>query len=374
MRSLLILFAFLLIISGCKKQDSSFFDSNNHVEFAEHLRITAFEAGYVVQVIHPWPGNEQQYTWVLHRANAQIHDTLSAFPRIQIPIQKIVVTSTTHIPALEMLGKIEHLVGFPNTNYISSTHVRKQIEQGLIQDLGNGAALNTELLMKLKPDVIVNFGVDKEHTAHKTLEKLKIITLYNADWVETSPLGRAEWLLLFGCLFDEFELANEKFDEIKKKYNSTRTLAALNSKRPSVMSGSPYEGKWYVPQGESWASQLIQDAGGNYIWKSLEGNGSAMLSVEDVVISAQKADFWIAPGQFYAYKQLAKADPMIQHLEAYKNQKIYTFSLKKGKTGGVIYYEEASARPDKVLEDMVKILHPNTLPKTPLHYFEPLIK
>lgn len=370
MRSYIAIALLFLVFTSCQKHKNQVFSSANEVAFANHLCIQKIDAGFLVEVKQPWPGNDESYRWVLHRKEAKIHDSLQSLPKIQIPIQKIVVTSTTHVPPLELLNKVNTLVGFPNTNYISSETTRKRINSGEIKDLGGGAQMNVEMLMSLKPDVVMSFGVDKEHNSHKILEKLNIITLYNADWVEHSPLGRAEWMLLFGCLFDEFEESKAAFCQIKKAYINNRNIAALNAKKPKVISGAPYEGKWYVPQGNSWAAQLIADAGGDYIWKANQGFGSEVLSVEEVLVSAQHAEFWIAPGQFTSYEQLFKSDPKIKVIQAVKDKKVYTFSLKRGEKGGVIYYEEASSRPDKVLEDMIKILHPNTLPRTELHYFE----
>jgi iron complex transport system substrate-binding protein len=96
------------------------------------------------------------------------------------------------------------------------------------------------------------------------------------------------------------------------------------------------------------------------------------LSFETVLEKAQNADFWIGPGQFSSFEELEKANPNYSYFKAVQAKKVYSFSSKKGKTGGVIYYELASSRPDLVLKDLIKILHPELLPEYDLYFFEQL--
>jgi iron complex transport system substrate-binding protein len=96
------------------------------------------------------------------------------------------------------------------------------------------------------------------------------------------------------------------------------------------------------------------------------------MSFETVLEQAQNADVWVGPAQFTSYEEMLKSNPNYQYFKAFQNKKIYSFSSKKGVTGGVIYYEEASSRPDLVLKDLVKILHPDLIPNHQLYFFEAL--
>ena len=103
-----------------------------------------------------------------------------------------------------------------------------------------------------------------------------------------------------------------------------------------------------------------------------KGTGSISLSFEEVYEKAKEADFWIGPGQFTSLYELAITNSHFTQFKAFKTKNIYSFSTKKGKTGGVIYYELAPNRPDLVLKDLVKILHPELLPNYQLYFFEQL--
>ncbi len=346
--------------------------SNNEIEFAKGLSIQNFEDFTIVSVSNLWPESTLTFKYITHKKGVQIPDSLQHLTAIEIPVQTSVVTSTTHIPGLTLLDVSESLVGFPNLDYISSLKVRAQIEAGSVREVGSNLSLNTEVLLDLSPDVMIAFGVDGQRESHVLLQKAGIPIVYNGDWMEQNPLGRAEWIKLFGVLYDKQTEANALFNQIKNDYQEAKKLSQIVSNKPTVMAGSIYEETWYLPQGESWAAQFLKDANADYLWQSSTGNGSLSLSFETVLEQAQNADFWIGPGQFTSYQAMLDSNPNYAYFKAFQDRKVYSFSSKKGKTGGVIYYEEASSRPDLVLKDLIKILHPNLLPDYELYFFEPL--
>lgn len=291
---------------------------------------------------------------------------------IEIPVKKIIVTSTTHIPSLEMLGVENSLVAFPSTNYISSEKTRALIDNGKVREIGNNNSLNTEVILDIQPDLIVGFSVDGDMKTFKNLEKSGQKVIFNADWTEKTPLGKAEWLKFFGALYDLDTKADALFTTIEKDYNEALALAKKTTVKPTILSGAIYEDKWYLPQGDSWAAYFLKEANGNYLWKDTKGTGSLALSFETVLDKAKEADFWIGPGQFSSMKEILDKNPNYKYFKAVQNNKVYSFSSKKGKTGGVIYYELAPNRPDLVLKDIIKIIHPEVLPDYQLYFFEKL--
>jgi iron complex transport system substrate-binding protein len=164
----------------------------------------------------------------------------------------------------------------------------------------------------------------------------------------------------------------ELFDSIEKEYNSVLELAKKTKSQPTIFAGAIYEDQWFLPQGDSWAAYFLKEANGNYLWKDSKGTGSLALSFESVLEKAQNADFWIGPGQFTSIQEILDKNPNYIHFKAVKNKNVYSFSTKKGTTGGVIYYELAQNRPDLVLKDIVKILHPEVLSEHELFFFEKL--
>ena len=281
------------------------------------------------------------------------------------------VTSTTHIPSLEMLDEENKLIGFPNLDYISSEKVRTLIEQKKIKELGNNQSLNTEVILDLQPDVIIGYGIDNNNPTLDNLQKSGLKVMLNGDWNEETPLGKAEWIKFFGAIFGKQEKAEELFTKIETDYLKTIEIAKRATSTPTVLAGDMFEDKWYLPQGESWGAKFITNANGNYLWAKTKGTGSLSLSFEKVYSVAKNADIWFMD-QYTTLEEIKNANPHYSQFKAFKTKNIYSFSNKKGKTGGVIYYELAPNRPDLVLKDLVKIFHPELLPNYQLYFFEKL--
>lgn len=372
-RLLTLLFTFsLFACQNNKRNETVSISSENSIRYATGLSIQKFNQYSVVTVSNPWPTADKNYTYILHQKEAVIPDSLQKHVAIQVPIQSIVVTSTTHIPALELLGVEKSLVGFPNTDYVSSEKTRNLIDSKRVREIGSNQSLNTEVLLDMHPDVIIGFGVDGEKKTYDHLQQNGLKILYNGDWTEQHPLGRAEWIQLFGVLFGLEEKSDLVFRKIEKDYLDAVDLAKKAHSKPTILSGAIYQDQWYLPQGKSWAAQFLGNAHADYLWNDSEGTGSLSLSFETVFEKAENADFWIGPGQFTSFEQLEKANPNYSYFKAVQNKKVYSFSSKKGKTGGIIYYELASSRPDLVLKDLIKILHPELLSEYDLYFFEQL--
>jgi iron complex transport system substrate-binding protein len=286
---------------------------------------------------------------------------LQQFTTINIPIKSIIVTSTTHIPSLEMLGVENTLVGFPHLDYISSEKVRSRIDTRKIKEIGNNNDLNTEVIIDIAPSVVVGYGLDNNNPALDNLQKSGLKVLLNGDWNEQTPLGKAEWIKFFGALYGLDEKANTIFSEIENDYKNTLEIAKKATTKPTVLSGDIFEGKWYLPSGTSWGSLILKQANANYLWQETTGTGSLSLSFETVLEKAKNAEFWITSGQFSTLKEMSEANPHYSQFTAFQKKNVYSFCGKKGKTGGILYYELAPNRPDLVLKDLVKILHPELL-------------
>ena len=290
---------------------------------------------------------------------------------IQVPIKEIVVTSTTHIPMVELLNEESSIVGFPHATYISSEKTRTLIDAGKIKEIGKESSLNTEILLDLQPELVVGYSVSSADKSLTTIKKAGINVIYNGDWLEETPLGRAEWIKFFGVLFDKEKQADSIFKEIENNYLDAKNIALKATRKPTILSGAIMSKDiWNLPAGESFVAQFLKDANLNYLWKDSKGKGSLSLSFESIFDTGRNADFWIAPGYFSSKEQLLKSNKIYAEFEAFKNDRIYTPSTKKGKTGGVIYYELAPTRPDLVLKDIIKITQPQLLPNYQLTFFE----
>lgn len=372
--SMLYFLVFLLFIQ-CKeetKKEAKIATSKNEIHYAKGLEIYKHQGFSIIKITNPWPEAKENFTYILQEKNGIIPDSLKQFPLIQIPLKSIVVTSTTHIPALELLGVENTLVGFPNTDYISSEKTRKRIDTGKVREVGVNENLNTEVLIDINPDLIVSFGLNNSNPTLDNLQKSGLKVMLNGDWTEQSPLGKAEWIKLFGALYGLDAKANSIFSEIETAYNSTLALAKKATTKPTVLSGAMYQEQWYVPQGESWAALFLKDAQSQYLWADTKGTGSLAVPFETILEKAQNADFWIAPGDFSSLKQMSDSNPHYSQFASFKNKKVYSYAINKGAKGGIIYFELASSRPDLVLKDLIKIFHPELLPNHKLFFFQKL--
>jgi iron complex transport system substrate-binding protein len=372
--SLLLILILSSISIQCKKEKpiESKISTVNSVKYAKGFSIVNYEGYAVVTVNNPWPKASKTYKYILKKKNGIVPDSLKNNLTIAVPIQSIVVTSTTHIPSLEMLNEEKSLAGFPNLDYISSEKVRALIDAKKVKELGTNQSLNTELLIDLQPNAIIGYGLDNSNPTLDNLEKSGLKVLLNGDWNEQTPLGKAEWIKFFGALYDKQKQANEIFSKIEKDYLKTIEIAKKATSKPTILAGDIFEGKWYLPSGTSWGSLILKEANSNYLWQETTGTGSLSLSFETVFEKAKDADFWITSGQFSTIKEMTDANPHYSQFKAFQNKNVYSFAGKKGKTGGVLYYELAPNRPDLVLKDLVKILHPELLIGYTPFFFEKL--
>ena len=359
------IYLLFIVLIGCKKNENNsakpYNKSSNQITYSKNLAIYKYDGFSVVKVLEPWTDANKTFTYILKEKNGIVPDSLQNFSVISVPLQSVVVTSTTNIPFLEMLGVEDKLKGFPHTDYVSSSKTRKLIEQGLVKNVGQNEKLNVEQLIDIAPELIITFGVNNNNSALINLEKSGLKVLIQADWMEQSALGKAEWIKLYGALFGKEKEAKHQFDQIVSNYKQVLQLVSKIETKKTVMYGSMYENQWYVAKGGSWISQFITDAKANYLWKNLKGSGSLPLPFESVLEKGKKANYWIT-SSFSSLYEMEKTNPHYSQFNAFKNKQVFTFESKKGATGGIMFYELAPSRPDLVLKDYIKIFHPETLP------------
>jgi len=361
-----ILFIFLLSLA-CKEAEKSKTLAENPegkeiaIEYANGFSITEFKDYSIIEVNSPWPEAEKSFKYLLAKKEAKIPENVTYDQKVTIPVQKMVVTSTTHIPALEALNETSTLKGFPGLDYISSEQTRNLIDSGAIKEVGKNESLNTEVLIDLQPDVVIGFAINADNKSFSTIQKTGIPVVYNGEWTESSALGKAEWIKFFGALYDKSKAADSIFQRIESNYQSAKKLAETAENKPTVLSGAMYKDQWYLPYGNSWQAQMIKDANAEYLWADTKGSGSLSLSFESVLDKAQDADFWISAGQFTSYSGMLEQSQHYSQFKAVQDKKVFSVSMSKGETGGVIFYELGPNRPDLILKDLISIFHPQLL-------------
>ena len=361
---LLILILFISCKNETKKTEET--RPTSTVKYAHGFDIIKLNDETKLVIKLPYPGAKEYIEYTLTKQKSSLKNT------IKIPLNSIAVTSTTHIPFLELLNVENKLVGFPNTNFISSEKTRKLINQKLVKDLGHPENLNTETLLELNPDVVIGFSLSSSNKVFTTIEKMGIPVILNGDWLEETPLGRTEWIKFFGVLFNKEKEADSIFNVIEKNYLEAKQIAQKSKNKPTVVSGGLFKDVWYLPAGESFEATFLKDANTNYLWSDSKGKGSLSLNIENVFLKGKDAEIWVSPSFHTSLGNLKEANAVYSEFKAFQSNAVYSYMNTKGETGGIIYFELSPTRPDLVLKDIIKIAHPELLPDYNFTFFEKL--
>ena len=360
-----------IFISSCKKEtkkSTSKLETSISIKYAKGFSVNVENGVKKLKINAPYQNTNKTFEYIISSESLESNNKIN---NIHVPINKMVITSTTHVPMVELLGEEKSIVGFPYAKYVSSEKTRALIDDEKIKEIGKESSLNTEILLDLQPDLVVGYSVTTADKSLTTAEKSGISVIYNGDWLEETPLGRAEWIKFFGILYNKEKEADSIFNIIEKNYLNAKALASNTEKQPNILSGAIMNKDiWNLPAGDSFVAQFLKDANLNYLWQNTKGKGSLSLNFESVLDKGVNADFWIAPGYFSTKEQMLQNNQIYQQFDAFKKDKIYTPSTKKGATGGIIYYELAPSRPDLVLKDLIKITNPDLLKNYELTFFE----
>jgi iron complex transport system substrate-binding protein len=341
-------------------------------DYAQTFDLEYGDGYKLIHVKQPYPGATRPYTYLLLPHGQPRPDSIKADAVVRVPVQRIISLSTTHLPALDMLGESDKLTGFAQAGFISSPAQRSRLKEGALTDIGSTQGLNPEQILSLQPDLIMAYGMGPDDGTLQVLHRTGVPVLLNADFLETSPLGRAEWIKFTGALLNKEREADSVFQQIVHRYDSLKSLTQNIAQRPEVFSGIVYGDIWYVPGGKSWAAQFLADAGANYLWSKTEASGSVPLSFEQVFAKAHDAPYWINTADFSSLQALAAADERYKRFRAWQQEQVYTYTNKINTTGGNEYLELGYTRPDMVLADLIKILHPELMEGHELYFYKRL--
>ncbi|WP_158800398.1 ABC transporter substrate-binding protein [Pedobacter sp. L105] len=292
---------------------------------------------------------------------------------IEIPVKSLVATSSMHVALAEFAGSADAITGLGSFQYITSAIVRKNIAAGKIKEVGTEGTMNNEMLITMKPGLVMVTGNPAaKFSAYATLTGAGVPVMLNSEWLETTPLGRAEWVKLMAALMDKEDSVNAKFKRIETAYTRLAAMGQKAVSKPSVVSGMPYKGTWYVPDGDSYMVQFFKDAGAAYQWANTKEKGSLALNFETVAPVALKADFWLNLGEVNTKKDVQAIDVRYADFKPFKNGNLFNNNGKVNSLGANDFWESGAVNPDVVLADLIFILHPDLLPNHHLVYYKKL--
>lgn len=326
----------------------------------------------VVTITNPWQGADNiSMSHYLVKKGSGLPYGVDSSKVIFVPVSRIICMSTTHIGMILALGEVNSIIGLSGTGFVYCDEIIDRVAQELIEEVGYESNLNQELIIKISPDLVMMYGIGSESAGHvNKIKELGLNIMFNADYLETDPLGKAEWIKLFGALYCKEEMADSIFREEVKEYNQIRDYVIENSaEKPSVLLGLPFKDTWFISPGNSFVSKLIQDAGGSYLWKNTSSSVSMPYGLENVFIAAIEADFWLNIGTVMSADEISLVDNRLSDIKSFKNKNLFNNNKRITPRGGNDYWESGTLRPHIILKDIAAILHPDLFSEHELFYY-----
>lgn len=370
--------SFILLSASCSqspaaKKQHDVKTGSADIKYAKGFNIDYY-ANYKLVSIYSRAGTKTdtiQYVLLAKGVNPPLGYKKSQL--ITIPLKHMVAMSSMHIALADFASVADIITGLGNLNYVTCPLVRKNIQLGKVKEVGLDGGMNNEMLIAMKPDLVMVMGnPEAKYTKYQTIMNAGIPVMLNSEWLETTPLGRAEWVKLMAALVNKEQLVDGKFSAIADEYNRLAEIGRTASVKPSLICGMPFKGVWYTPDGDSYMAAFMNDAGTTYKWINTRGTGSLMLNFESVAPEALKADFWFNVGAVNSKKDIRAIDARYADFKPFKDNKIYNFNNRINDLGANDYWESGAVNPQLILGDMIKILHPQLLPNHQFVYYKQL--
>lgn len=356
---LAIFFSFLYLFLSCNgARTGAVADKGDtlSLKYARHLTMVKHADYTLVTISDPWHAGKTLHTYILvaredsgRTAQLPVEGTI-----VYTPLRRSVVFTTVHSALLYDLRAAEAISGVCDLQYIQIPDVQRKAAQGRIADCGNSMNADIERIVACRPQAII-LSPYENSSGYGKLEQIGIPIIEAADYMESSPLGRAEWVKFYGMLYGRSAEAQRLFDQVEKNYQELKAKATKTQKRRSVITERKTGGVWYVPGGKSFMARLIQDAGGDYAFANDGSEGSLSLSFEQVLDRAGQADVWLYKyGDHPASLSELRAEyGGYAAMKAFQRGEVYGADTNKNH-----YFEESAFHPDYVLRDLIGIFQP----------------
>ena len=371
-----ILFSVVVALASCRGGNNTSLSVEGGdtvaLKYSSLLTIVEHDGYVVADIKNPWkPGKMLHRYYLVPRTSDNKPQTsdLTDGTVIEIPIQRAAVFTTVHCALLTELGLGSYIVGVADSKYIKVPYIQQQIKAGHIVDCGNGLNPIVEKIMDVKPDVIMLSPFENSGGYGKT-EEIGIPLIECAEYMETSPLARAEWMRFYGLLFGAGDKADALFHNVDSSYVALKQQAAQAGKGRSVIVDKVVGSVWYMPGGRSTIGQMLQDAGGQYPWATDDQSGSLSLPFETVLERGGESDVWMlrySSDHDWDYKELLSGHRGYSQLKAFRQHEVYGCNVEQSH-----FYEDTPFHPDCLLCDFLQILHPDIIGLPPLRYYKKL--
>ena len=370
-----IIYFFISCDTSTKASDNDIEENSslNLVRYAENFEIYPYKSGYKLIIKNLSKRNDTEF--YVFNDSIKIPSDLNDKIIIRTPINSAVAFSSTQWAVFQKLGELDKVKGILESNYTKNEEILRLVSEGEIIDVGMSTNVNTEKVIHLQPDLIL-------YTPYPTLDFSNLGKLSGStmlpfpDYLESHPLGRAEWMKVIGILCGKEDVTNKWFSDVVERYESLSSICSEVEEKPTVFSDLPFENQWYVPGGKSYIAKIFNDAGADYIWKHNESTGSLHVDAENVLLNAQNADYWRVINSYdepFTYERLAKENELYPLFKAFKGKQLLVCDVRE-----CGYFEQSQYEPDVLLADFIYHFHPDLLKKEWKNYapkyFKKLVK
>ncbi|MBS2212403.1 ABC transporter substrate-binding protein [Carboxylicivirga mesophila] len=342
-------------------------DSTYIPHYAKGFVINYFEGYSQIVLNDPWGDSTKTETIALVRDESKLKVLKAQNDFVlKYPVSKWVALSSTMVNYAHALGVKHTIKGVAEPQYIADDYLQEAIASGQVKNVGLAVAPDVEIMVDIEPDFMMVSPFKDNH--FKAVESAGIPVITNADYLEHTPLGRAEWLVFVGELLGEGSNAKHQFEAIEKEYLAVKAKVSQVEDKPSVFTGHIYQGIWYTPAGQSYMANFFNDAGCNYIYNDTEGTGSLSLDYETIIDKAEHTDFWVLIINYpteVTYKEIETIDKRYTDFDAYKNKQVVVTNSSHSR-----YFEKGLLQPHVVLSDLAHAFHPALLPDYDPLYFQ----
>lgn len=369
MRQFIVLvLAISLMVACTTKPKTENGNQNYEVKYAKGFTVDKQADYTLITVRNPWDTAKVLQRYVLVDKDVQLPANLPQGKLVRTPLSKVAVSSTIHCSSLDELGFLNAVKGVCEPEYIALAKIKEGVATGAIVNLGQASNANIEQTMLLSPEVFFTSPI--EGMTYGGLEKTGITLVETPDYMESDPLGRAEWLRFYSLFVGQEALADSLFNVTAKNYQEIKNLVSTVENKPTVLLDTKYGNTWYVAGGQSYMANMMKDAGASYIWADNQTTGSLPMSFEQVLSKGEKAEYWLIKydggDRELTYNGLKNEYSLYEHFSAFKNKNIYQCNTVKR-----TYYEDLPIHPDWILKEFAFIFHPDLFEGySPKYYFK----
>jgi iron complex transport system substrate-binding protein len=359
--------------AGGKSAQVSHLIKHMPVEYAHGFQIDYYDGYREVSIVDQAAGKADTLRYLLVDSGTAAPADRPGIPVITTPVRQFAVQSSVHVALADFVGVGNRITGLGNFKYVNSPVVREGIRTGKVKETGVDSRINTELLISMRPGVLIAMtNPDASSGQYKAVTDAGIPVIPDAEWLETTPLGRAEWVKLIGALVDREDSVAGKFDSVVRAYNRLAAIGAAATPKPTVIMNMPFKGTWYVPAGGNYMARFLHDAGAAYPWADTKGSNSLSLTFEAVAPMALKADYWLIDAYVNSKNDVLDKDSRFSGFHAFQTGALYNNNARVNDLGSNDYWESGIVNPQLVLADLIRILHPGLLSQDTLYYYKPL--